>query len=119
MVSDGKGKCQIPVFTFLYQSSGTRLLKGYPYRSMKIRIGGAINRRKVIKNFTSEIERPYFIQFLDLVFRYHFIELIGKFGHNGTFCPFGGWLQIIGAIGAHFMEINVDVGVPLMKELQP
>src|SRR5690554_2976805 len=119
MIPDRKGKSEIPVFTFLNQPPGTCLLQGHSYSAMKIGISRSINRGNIIKNLSCKIESPNLFQFLYLVLCHGFIKLIRSFWDDWTFRPLGRWFQIIGAIGTHLMEVNMDVGIPLVEELQP
>src|SRR5690606_16012790 len=119
MVSDGKSKVQIAIITFLNQSPRAGLFQRHTHGAVKIRIGRSIDGRKVVKNFSGEIKRPNLIQFFNLVFSHDFVEIIGSLWHNGAFGSFRRRLKIIRAAGSHFVEINVDVRVPLVEKLQP
>ncbi|MNM79647.1 hypothetical protein D3C81_915850 [compost metagenome] len=106
---------QRAVDRLLHQATRAGLLHGHADRAVEIRIGGTVDRREVVEVFAGVIQRAECIQRLRVEARQPLVGFVGRLRQQRAFHALRRGLEVVGAVLAHLVEIDLDVGIPAME----
>ena len=115
LVADGEVKMQRPVDRLLHQATRGGLLHRHPDRAVEIRVGRTEDRREVVEGLPGVIQRADAIQGLGVEAGQPVVGLEAALGQQRRLHAFRGGFEVVGRILAHLVEVDLDVGVPLVE----
>ncbi len=117
LVADGEREGQQAIHRFLHAATRAGLLDGNADSTMEVRIGRAVHRREVVEVFAGVVQRAQRIQCLRVVLGQGLVELVRRRRNQRTMHALRRRLEVVGAVLAHFVEVDLHVRVPLVKHL--
>ena len=118
LIADGEAELQRAVVGVLHQATRAGLLDRDPNPAVEVGIGRAVHRREIVEILLGVIERPQPIQRLGMIAGQDDVGFIGRTRQQRAFHARRRRLEIIGAARAHLVEVDLDVGPPLVEHLQ-
>ena len=118
VVSDGEGKRNHAVGTFLGQPTRAAHFKGDAHPALKIGVRRAVDGREVVELLLGPVQRAEVVEgFGEVLGHMHIQYLVGRAGDEVVFGAVGlGGLEIVSAVGAHLVKVNHHVRVPFVEE---
>ncbi len=117
LVADGEREGQQAIHRFLHAATRTGLLDGDADRAVEVRIGRAVHRREVVEILAGVVQRTQGIQRLRVVLGQGLVELVRRRRNQRAVHALRRRLEVVRAVLAHFVEVDLHVRVPLVEHL--
>jgi hypothetical protein len=89
-----------------------------PTAAVEVRIGRAVDGREIVVVLARVVERAQVIQSLGVILGQHLVERVRGLGQQRAFHALGRGLEVVGAVLAHLVEVDLDVGYQRWKYRQ-
>ncbi|MNM49675.1 hypothetical protein D3C81_606840 [compost metagenome] len=115
LVADGERERQQAIHRFLHATTRAGLFDGDTDRAVEVRIGRAVHRREIVEVLTGVVQRTQRIECLGVVLGQGLVELVRRCRDQRTMHALRRWLEVVRAVLAHLVEVDLHVRVPLVE----